>query len=441
MTLTAIHAESIYYPVTYKGSFESSDAVLNRIWETGAYTAHLSMQDGIWDAPKRDRGRWAGDLDVEGKTILTAFGDTWLLEDTLDRLASATSDDSFVNGIPGYSAQWIAGLATLYLHSGDRELLAKQQEHLRHILATMDGAVEPNGRLKHTTRGWGFVDWAPGLFGSSPDVEMGTALEFARAYKMAGEMLKDLGDSGEATEYASQAAKMVSAAAEVGYGSTLQVNSMAVLTAPDAASAQAIATKALAEIRQEAPNDPRISPYFNAYLLDALARAGREKQAQDWMRTYWGGMLAEGATSFWESYDLRWPKTNFHLSLEADGTSGYFVSLAHGWSSGPTAWLAEQVLGVEPTSPGYTTVAIHPRLSGLDWAKGTVPTPHGTIAVSMSRKELQITLPTDVKTATVTLTEPGVGMGMGQVLLNGKAVPPGNPLSLTAPGSYTIRWQ
>ncbi len=57
----SIHAEAIVYPVSYVGSFESSDVQLNRIWETAAYTAHLCMQDDIWDAPKRDRGRWAGD--------------------------------------------------------------------------------------------------------------------------------------------------------------------------------------------------------------------------------------------------------------------------------------------------------------------------------------------------------------------------------------------
>jgi alpha-L-rhamnosidase len=48
----AIRLEDIYYPVQYQGSFESSDPLLNRIWETGAYTSHLCMQDDIWDAPK-----------------------------------------------------------------------------------------------------------------------------------------------------------------------------------------------------------------------------------------------------------------------------------------------------------------------------------------------------------------------------------------------------
>ena len=54
----AIRAKAIVYPVQYLGSFDSSDPLVNRIWETGAYTAHLCMQDGVWDAPKRDRGQW-----------------------------------------------------------------------------------------------------------------------------------------------------------------------------------------------------------------------------------------------------------------------------------------------------------------------------------------------------------------------------------------------
>jgi len=97
-------------------------------------------------------------------------------------------------------------------------------------------------------------------------------------------------------------------------------------------------------------------------------------------------MLAEGATSFWESYDLRWPKTNPHLSLQADGTSGYFVSMAHGWSSAPTAWLIENVLGITPASPGYDTVNIRPNLLGLKYANGSVPTPHGTIAIRVDEE-------------------------------------------------------
>ena len=67
-----IYLDHDYYPVAYKGSFDCSDPLLTKIWYTGAYTAHLCMQEDIWDAPKRDRAKWMGDLQVSGETINNA---------------------------------------------------------------------------------------------------------------------------------------------------------------------------------------------------------------------------------------------------------------------------------------------------------------------------------------------------------------------------------
>ena len=75
-----------YYPVQYRGTFDCSDPLLTRIWYTGAYTAHLCMQEDIWDAPKRDRARWIGDLHVSGEVINDVFADRFLMEQTLTRL-------------------------------------------------------------------------------------------------------------------------------------------------------------------------------------------------------------------------------------------------------------------------------------------------------------------------------------------------------------------
>ena len=37
------------------GSFRCNDERLNRIWQVGAYTVHLNMQEYLWDGIKRDR--------------------------------------------------------------------------------------------------------------------------------------------------------------------------------------------------------------------------------------------------------------------------------------------------------------------------------------------------------------------------------------------------
>ncbi len=395
----SIRVEGIYYPVDFAGSFESSDPMLNRIWETGAYTAHVCMQDGVWDAVKRDRGRWAGDLDVEGRVISTVFGDRDLLEETLHELAP--SDGSHVNGIPSYSALWITSLASLYQHSGDKAFVASEHEDLLHILATMDASLDAHGLFDNAKHQWLFVDWAPGLYAYTPEARIGTQLQYVRGYRAATMLLTALGDTTNGRRYAAQANKALAAVQtlrdpnRITYGTTWQLNSLAALN--DSQTGHAIWDDALSRIKQDAPSDQVISPYFNSYILDAMAATDHRREALDWIRTYWGGMLAEGATSFWESYDLRWPKTNPHLSLQADGTSGYFVSMAHGWSSGPTAWLTENVLGIVPASPGYDTVNIRPDLLGLDYANGSVPTPHGTISIHIDEeKGVELDLPAGV---------------------------------------------
>jgi alpha-L-rhamnosidase len=423
----SIRLEGIYYPVNYAGSFESSDAQLNRIWETAAYTAHLCMQDGIWDAPKRDRGRWVGDIDITGRVISTAFADREQLEDTLRRLVPTGS--GAVNGIPGYSALWITSFFDLYNRTGDKAFLAEQHEALLRILSHMDADLDPNGTFTNAKHQWLFVDWAPGLYGYTPEARIGTQLNYIRAYQSASILLRELGDTANADRYHKQSEQVLTAARTnlrdsnaATYGTTWQLNTLAIRAfEDDPKAANLIWTNVLSHVKQDAPTDQVISPYFNAYLLDAMSAIGHRREALDWLRQYWEGMLAEGATSFWESYDLRWPKANPHLSLQADGTSGYFVSMAHGWSAGPTAWLSENVLGISEPIAGYRSVVIAPRLLGLDWARGEVPTPHGRIKVSIDKqKGISLDLPNGIEHAVINIALDHTGQ---QVFVNGTATP------------------
>ena len=57
-------------------------------------------------------------------------------------------------------------------------------------------------------------------------------------------------------------------------------------------------------------------------------------------------------------------------------------SLDHGWSSGAAPALTTQVLGVKPVAPGFAKFTVTPHPGDLEWAKGDIPTPHGTIHVS-----------------------------------------------------------
>jgi hypothetical protein len=449
----SIQLDAIFYPVDYSGSFESSDPLLNKIWETGAYTAHLCMQDGIWDAPKRDRGRWAGDLDVSGRVIDNVFADRFLMEDTLTRLLDDRAPGHHVNSIPGYSALWISALDQYYLHTGSLDYLKSVHQRLLDLLATMDAEMDAGHLFVDKSKDWPFVDWTADLSGDTPEARRGTQFEYILAFRDAAFLLRELGDTAAANRRDQATAQLTAAAqshlldAATGtFGSRWQVNSMAILSGvATPAQYPTIWSTVLTHTADASFREPPITPFYNSYVLSAMAATGHRAEALDWIRKYWGGMVREGATSFWEAYDTHWPTGNAHISLQADGSSGYFVSLAHGWSSGPTSWLMEEILGIHPTAAGFRTATLRPDLAGLDWARGTEPTPHGPIAIDLKPTQTNITLPAGVELSVLVPISPG----HNSVLLNGRPAPPG-PLTedgtratvlLTQPGTYTLESQ
>jgi hypothetical protein len=423
----AIRLDSTYYPVQYSGSFESSDPLLNRIWQVGAYTSHLSMQDDIWDAPKRDRGRWMGDLDVSGRVIDTVFADHFLMQETMNRLMADAGKPVHgdVNGIPGYSAFWVMGQADYYRHIGDRAYLESIREPLSELLDYMETELDNRPVFANTHKSWPFVDWSPDLNGDTPEARRATTLEFAKAFAEGAWLLGEAGDSAGASKFRDEAASLKRAAQQYlldsssgTFGTRWETNAMAIFSGvADAAETSAIWDKVLSK-----PRGFMITPYYNAYVITAMAESGHRKEALDWIREFWGGMIQEGATSFWEAYDPDWPKGNFHESLQADNGQGYYVSLCHGWSSGPTSWLTEQVLGIQPQAAGFSKVSIRPDLAGIEWARGAEPTPHGPIKVDLRSGtdglEATLDLPDGVD-AEVSMPAPA---GATSILVNGQAL-------------------
>ena len=141
-----------------------------------------------------------------------------------------------------------------------------------------------------------------------------------------------------------------------------------------------------------------VSTFYGFYVLQALAKSGDYQTALDFISTYWGAMLDFGATTFWEDFDLEWTenavpidqlvppgKRDIHGDCGAHCYVGFRHSLCHGWASGPTAWLSQHVLGVQPLEPGFARVRVVPNLGNLEWAEGAYPTPKGPIVVRHRR--------------------------------------------------------
>jgi len=388
----SIQLDGIYYPVKYQGFFQSSDDKLNRMWMVGAYTAHLCMQDDIWDAPKRDRGRWMGDLDVSGRTIEDAFDDHFLMEETLDRLLGEAPITHHVNGIAGYSAFWITGETEYYRHTGSLKQLESVHARLVQLLRYMESELDDRKLYANVTKTWPYVDWSPDFNGDSPESRMGTQFEFYAGFRDGIYLLRQLGDSQNADAFQKSADEMKAGAqkyllnASGSFGTRWQTNAYAVLSdLANPSQYAAIWKNSLSSVGHVKYNALIITPYYNYYVISAMARMGHRAEALDWIRQFWGGMIDEGATSFWEGYDPSWYKEDFHGSLQADNSTGYQTSLAHGWSTGVTPWLMEQILGIQARGAGFSEVDIRPDLIDLQWAQGGEPTPRGILKVGIRK--------------------------------------------------------
>jgi alpha-L-rhamnosidase len=77
------------YPAEQRGSFSSSDPLLDRIWKVGVDTLRPNMTDAYAD-PWRERGQWWGDAYVDDHVNQGAFGDTDLLRRGLRLMAEGT---------------------------------------------------------------------------------------------------------------------------------------------------------------------------------------------------------------------------------------------------------------------------------------------------------------------------------------------------------------
>lgn len=422
-----IDLDGIYYPVKYEGSFESSDAQLNQMWMIGAYTAHLCMQDDIWDAPKRDRGRWMGDLDVSGRTIEDAFGGGFLMNDTLDRLLGRAPVQHDVNGIPGYSAFWVMGEAEYYRHYGSMQQLESTHARLVQLLQYLETELDSRNLFANAHNAWPFVDWSPDFYGDTPETRAATQFEFYAAFQQGAWLLRQLHDTANADAFSKEAAALKSAAQKHlldgsgSFGTRWQVNAFAVFSgAAGPSQYDAIWRNSLSTVGEPQYNGMAITPYYNYYIVSAMAEMGHRQAALNWIRKYWGGMTDEGATSYWEGYSPDWYKgSNFQASLQGDAESGYRISLAHGWSSGVTPWLMEQVLGIHARGAGFSQVFIRPDLIDLQWAKGAEPTPHGLLGVGIRKSGTSDVVTIDLPAGVDASVSVPVASTSAQVLVNG----------------------
>lgn len=380
------------------GSFRCSDKRINAVWETAAQTVELCMQDYLWDGIKRDRLVWMGDLHPEVMVIAGLHGNHPIVPKSLDLMRDTTPLPGWMNTISSYSLWWIRTQHDWFQRTGDRAYLEQQRAYLVELLGIVAATVNKDGSHRFPL---GLIDWASVKDHATTVAGMHALL--AWSLQAGAALAGELGEKRLAVTSARAAER-------------LKQHGL-----PTAGSKQAASLGVLAGFRSAKEANRAVlakrattglSPFYGYYVLEARALAGDTAGGLDLLRTYWGGMLDLGATSFWEHFDLAWlhgekpgridelpgTKRDLHRTTGEHCYVGYRHSLCHGWSGGPAVWLQDRVLGVTAAAPGFAQVRIAPQLGGLSWAEGTIPTPHGPLTVRAEKgREPLVTLPPGVE--------------------------------------------
>lgn len=383
--LKEVRASFLYNNLPYKGSFECDNDRLNKIWMTGAYTVHLNLQNYLWDGIKRDRLVWIGDIYPEVQTVNTVFGYTDVVPKSLDLSRNLYPIPQWMNGYSSYSIWWLLTQYQWYMKQGDMQYLQKQRSYLFSLLNLLMSKINADG--KESLDGARFLDWPSS--NNQKGIDAGLQALLVLAMQTGEKLCNYLGNPQMARECHAAALKSSK-------------------YRPDCnRSKQAAALMALAGTMDAKEADNNVigvggakgfSTFYGYYMLEAMAKAGDYQGAMDIISQYWGAMLDLGATTFWEDFNMDWlpnaaridelpsaGKIDIHRMYGDYCYKGYRHSLCHGWASGPTSWLSENVLGVKVLKPGCKEVLIEPHLGNLKWVKGTYPTPYGIIKIMHKR--------------------------------------------------------
>ena len=383
LSLKAVTAVSVYRDIPALGSFRCDNETINRIYDTAAYTCKLCLQNYIWDGIKRDRLVWVGDMHPEMLTVRTVFGNIPIMAKSLDFIREATPMTKWMNNMPTYSLWWMIIVRDWYFYTGNKEFLENNSGYILSLSKKICSIVSDDGS---DSIGYYFLDWP------TNDTEAGK-------YGSRALLVLALNAAAELSRYCNDiaTADLCDKKAEI-----LKTCEWNTCTAKQTAAMIALAgccdeIIAASEILEGGAVG--FSTFMSYYLLKAAAKKDMTATLSV-LEEYYGAMLKLGATAFWEDFNIEWAKNASTIDeIPGDGKSdvhgdngafcykGFRHSLCHGWSSAPTAFLAEEVLGIHILSVGCKKVEIKPNLGDLSWAKGTYPTPYGIISVECRRLE------------------------------------------------------
>jgi hypothetical protein len=395
-----------HFPVSRSGSFRSSDARLNEIWEMSRRTVIACMEDTYVDCPAYEQVFWVGDSYSSSRFAAYLFGAEALTERCL-RLIPESAPQSPLYGsnvpsgwdsvIPNFTFFWVQAVREHWFRTGNDGFAIDLWPRVKSTLDAYLTHINADGLFEIDA--WNLLDWAEIDQPNSGVVAHQNCL-LVLALDAANQIAIAAGKPEEGARFAAKADEL-RRAIDAGLWSdeadayidaihsdgrrsktiSVQTQMFALLAGiPEGARRERL------EAAIVTPPSEWVqigSPWMSIFLYDALAERGHTDAALADARLNYGMMLDHGATTCWEVFP----------SSPVAGRGILTRSHCHAWSAAPAAFFPARLLGIRALAPGWTKVLVAPEPCGLESAEGSVPLPGaGTIEVDWHVRDGEMTL-------------------------------------------------
>jgi hypothetical protein len=375
------------------------------------------MEDTFTDCPLYEQTLWVGDSRNEAVYAYPVFGATdiarrciRLAGQSLERFPMVSSQvpSAWDCILPAWSFLWGIMIWDYYFYSEDTDFLKESHAWAMQNLRGAATMLDENGLFKAAL--WNMFDWSG--IDDQHEIVLHNSMLMVGAINAAIKCARILDLPQDIHWLQDVRCRLIEAInacwneSEKVFPDSIHKNGQKSKTISIHTSFLSLLYDILPEDRQEAALNNLLSPpegmvqigapFAMQYFYETLVKHGFPEKIIESIYDAYLPMLQAGATTVWEMF----PSSTFE-------TSDFPTrSHCHAWSSSPLYFFNRILLGIEQMEPGGRFFEISPRLCGLTWARGTMATARGILAVewSVHENELRVSVsaPADVQVRFVT---------------------------------------
>jgi len=391
------------------GYFNSSDTILNKVWDLCKYSVKATSFAGLYIDGDRERIPYEADAYINQLSHYAVDNEYTLARKTIEH---------FMNN-PTWPTEWILHTVLMfyqdYMYTGDISLIARHYENLKDKtlveLARDDGLISSKsprltgelmmklGFRDTTQRIRDIVDWPPaqkdtGWKLATPEGErdgydmreINTVVNSFHYInlKLMSEIAGWLGKNDDSLWFAKRSGKV-----KESINSILLDRNKGIYNDGEGSRHSSLHANMFPLAFGLVPEEYRktviefiksrgmaCSVYGAQFLLEGLYEAGEAGYALSLMNSTsdrsWWNMIRAGSTITMEAWDMKYkPNSDWN----------------HAWGSAPANIIVRQMWGIRPLEPGFIRALIKPQLDGLKHSEIVAPTVRGQIKASFTKQK------------------------------------------------------